>query len=282
MRNNKILQLNTFLGNKEERFHFARVTIHQPSDLRLHQHSFAEIFWIESGSGHHFINGKKKSLQMGTMVFVRPQDKHTFGSDGNKHGITIANLAFEPDTIEHLYNRYFQGSQEYFWTNNHLPFQIELSTEQVFQLATQADKLQYCSKTVFDLDRFLLKLFDIILPKFQNNSISDLPSWLHVALEHTRTPKGFHQDIQEICKLTGRSADYINRLLKEKTGFTFTQTINKFRLQYAGNQLMMSEVAIKTICSECGFANLGYFYKIFSAYYGQTPNEYRQKNRTIV
>nr|MBA3710432.1 AraC family ligand binding domain-containing protein [Planctomycetota bacterium] len=38
-----------------------------------HTHEFAEVFWCESGSGLHHINGQTIPLEAGDVVFMRPE-----------------------------------------------------------------------------------------------------------------------------------------------------------------------------------------------------------------
>ena len=83
--------------SEQEKFHLARVKIHSRQDLSLHEHDFAEVFWIENGKGIHLINGQRVRLQEGDLVMIRPDDEHTFTS--NKIGLTLMNSAFFPLAI---------------------------------------------------------------------------------------------------------------------------------------------------------------------------------------
>ena len=42
----------------DEKFHLATTTITSGTDLKIHNHDYAEIFWIKDGEGLHVINGK--------------------------------------------------------------------------------------------------------------------------------------------------------------------------------------------------------------------------------
>ena len=63
---------------------------------------------------------------------------------------------------------------------------------------------------------------------------------------------------------------------------SLTDLINEFKMQYATTQLSITSMPIKEICTNCGFRNLGHFYKIFRSVYNQTPYEYRRINQLIV
>ena len=41
-----------------------------------HSHTFWEIFFLVSGKGIHYLNGKKYPLSIGDAYILRPRDKH--------------------------------------------------------------------------------------------------------------------------------------------------------------------------------------------------------------
>lgn len=53
-------------------------------------------------------------------------------------------------------------------------------------------------------------------------------------------------------------------------------------MRYASTQLSLTTMPIKTIARNCGYANLGHFYKIFEKQYGCTPKQYRSASQKPV
>lgn len=82
--------------------------------------------------------------------------------------------------------------------------------------------------------------------------------------------------------LCDRNIDHVNRIVRIHFYKTLTELVNEFRMRYAITQLAITNMPIKQICSNCGFRNLGHFYKTFRAVYHQTPREYRKLNQMIV
>lgn len=91
MKRDSQFKLSYFLSANEV-FHIARVNITSSQDLSLHTHDYAEILWIEKGTGYHHVNGRQVRLSAGDMVMIRPRDCHTFSATGR--GITLVNIAF--------------------------------------------------------------------------------------------------------------------------------------------------------------------------------------------
>ena len=70
MKRDSQFKLSYFLSANEV-FHIARVNITSSQDLSLHTHDYAEILWIEKGTGYHHVNGRQVRLSAGDMVMIR-------------------------------------------------------------------------------------------------------------------------------------------------------------------------------------------------------------------
>lgn len=75
------------------------------------------------------------------------------------------------------------------------------------------------------------------------------------------------------------SAGYASRLIKNKTGRSFSEALNLYRIETAAKLLSETEYPIDRIACEIGYANASGFYKQFTAFYGMTPAEYRKAFR---
>ena len=95
--------------------------------------------------------------------------------------------------------------------------------------------------------------------------------------EVTSYIKQNYKDIS-IRKLTDRfsfNEDYFNRLLKSKTGMTFTEYVQTIRLKEAEHLLLNTNFTIDEIVSMVGYQNKGCFYKIFYEKYKITLGKFR-------
>lgn len=62
-----VFKLSYFLS-ANEKFHIARVNITSSQDLSLHSHDYAEILWVEKGTGIHHVNGHQFRLSPGDLI----------------------------------------------------------------------------------------------------------------------------------------------------------------------------------------------------------------------
>lgn len=76
----------------------------------------------------------------------------------------------------------------------------------------------------------------------------------------------------------GANSSYLSRVFHEETGMTFTDYLNRVRVDRA-TKLLQENLPLKDIASRCGFKNYGYFLKIFKDYTGKTPKEFLAQQR---
>lgn len=70
--------------------------------------------------------------------------------------------------------------------------------------------------------------------------------------------------------------DYFNRLIKKKTGMTYSEYLQNIRLKKAAEMLLTTKLSVSEIAERTGYHNKGYFYQIFTEKYKMTPAKYRE------
>ena len=277
------MEVQSFLFNDfirdDEVLHLARVTIYSRRDISLHKHDFAEIFWVENGHGTHLVNGREIKLEPGDLVMIRPDDEHTFTS--SRKGLTIMNLAFSTDTLQHLRNRYFQDLNYYFWTSNFLPFTTSVDMALIRQISRRAEESFKFRNSLLSLDSLLLFIFRSIAPSEDVIINKQIPAWLHNAMQDFCTPELFSQGYDAFVKLCEKNIDHINRTVRKLLHKSLSDLIAELRMSFAAKQLVITNVPIKQISQDCGFNSLAHFYKTFRKVYQVTPSDYRKINQNV-
>ena len=226
-------------------YHIARLTLTSKTPEGIHDSDFHEIFWVESGSGTHWINGVSYPLEVGDIVFVRPDDFHSVHAAAqDRHyrleGFDLHRLA---------------------------------SVSSLFELPQKGDaELQ-----------LLLLLVGRMIERSQNPAErSGIPDWFDSALSKLRDPDVLRMGTPELIRLAGRGADHVARVCRKHLGKTPTEVVNELRLERAAQRLAQTAVPIDAIAEECGMPNLSYFYKKFSQQHGMTPGAYRKSALKIL
>jgi AraC-type DNA-binding domain-containing proteins len=70
--------------------------------------------------------------------------------------------------------------------------------------------------------------------------------------------------------------NYFNQLILEQTGLTYSQYLQKLRMEKAACLLLQTDLPVDAIAIKMGYSNRSHFYKLFEAYYHSTPKKYRE------
>ena len=263
-----------------EAFHIARVQLRGANACPVHDHDFAEVFWVERGAGNHRINGQRLPLKRGTIIAIRPADSHGFTAD-TADGLTLVNVAFPAATVRFLRERYFRGQRDFLWSNTTLPRQLTLTASRLRWLEGWTEHLARAPRTRLEIERFLIELLSELIAQMPHATTELPPEWLTQALERIREPQHFVHGTRELARLAGRTPQHVNRELKDRLRLTATDVVNRARLDQAGLLLRMTPKKIIEIALDCGFENLAYFYQLFRAHYGVTPRLYRRRHQAV-
>ena len=257
-------------------FHLARCEYPSTNRFPSHTHDFAEITWIESGTGKQIINGSVYLLKQGDLFFIRPADFHSF--EAGTDGLTLINLAFPADIVTELERRYFPNTSCYFQTQEKFPWSTHLDAESFTQVAKLFSTLAGTVRDRLELDRALLTLFSIVRRPFMNLPFEDAPDWLRCACAEMQRPAHLAEGIPALIRFAGRSPEHTSRELRKYSGITPTEFINRLRLDHAARLLCTSGHSILETALECGFENQGHFHRCFKTRFGTTPLKYRKQN----
>lgn len=84
--------------------------------------------------------------------------------------------------------------------------------------------------------------------------------------------------LSDMSVCLGYTEDYLNRIIKEITGATYSDLLKEIRVQLAITKLKETDMSIHDIVSSVGYSNVQFFYQVFKDKFGMTPNEYRKKH----
>lgn len=263
-------------------FHLARkVMVASADNSTPHTHDFAEVFWLEDGTGTHCINGRRLALGRGDIVFIRPPDQHGYRLGAAKT-FTLVNLAFSAATLDFVHRRYFTGRRDWPWAPNALPAMLTLNPSQLSQLAHMVDDLAQAPQHRIEVESFLLNLLRLVIGRERQAQAVQPPAWLRMALDRFAQPRHLTMGTVELARLTGRSPEHVSRVVRKLWKQTPTELVNRIRTDHAARELRMTDRSIVQIANDCGLGNLGHFYKLFKHRFAMTPRQYRLRHQAVV
>jgi AraC family cel operon transcriptional repressor len=257
-----------------EAFHVARATKTPKNPTALHTHDFAEVFWVEEGSGRHrFLRGEQP-LEPGDLVFIHPTDVH--GIEGAPL-LRFTNVAFPMETYRLLRDRYF-NADECPWGRRPPPRVFRLDPPLLRQLGRAADDLFAAPRTRLFIESFLLNLVCRLQATGSPRLPPGSPDWLRHACAVICRPENLRGGAAAFARLAGRSPEHVARATRRWLGETPSDYVNRVRMRYASRQLAMSDAKIQDVAWECGIGNLSHFYRVFRRHFNTSPGDFREQH----
>ena len=140
-----------------------------------------------------------------------------------------------------------------------------------FRLLTELAEIDDDEK----LAAWLRKTLEHVMSTIERQKDFTPPLLIGKALEFMR--KNLHRDISrdETARFAGISPSHFSRLLKERTGRSFTELLRQCRVDLACDMLQKTEKPIAQIADACGFCDQSYFTRVFQDVKGVTPKQFR-------
>lgn len=258
-----------------------------------HTHDFFEIMCVINGSCTNSIGSQIHTLHAGDIVIIAPGTMHAI-SDTNEDSL-IVNLLLRSTTFDSnffyilkdqtILSDFFKNTLYHNERFSYLLFHATTDSE-VFTILTALYQ-EECSNKRYknSVKNQLVELFfsyllrnhekDLSLP---NPNGSDEENNFIFILKYMEER---YQNItlQELANFFHYSERHMIRLLKEYTGQSFSQNIQKIKLKHAAQLLTTTNLSQKEIASRVGYSNPSHLKALFIQQYQMTPAEYRNRNK---
>lgn len=245
-----------------------------------HTHDFAEVFWIEQGTGQHDHGGVRRRFGPGTLVFVAANDVHAFAADGPR-GFRIVNVAFPVSTWRHLVRRYLGRDGDWLAREpGARSFSLEPGELEVVRIA--ARELLDGARDRFALERFLMNLIHLVRRRAPIGASHHMPPWLRHAVARTREPSVLEGGVSGFVALCGRSAEHVARETRRWLGRSPTELVNDARMDQAAHMLANDDRSVVDVALSVGLSNVSHFYRLFRARFGLAPAAFREAQRRVL
>lgn len=130
-----------------------------------------------------------------------------------------------------------------------------------------------------DLAAWLRHTLEHMISTIERQKDFTPPLLVSKALDFIRT--NLHRDISrdETARHAGISPSHFSRLLKERTGRTFSELLRQCRIDLACDLMLTTEQSLAQIADTCGFCDQSHFTHIFQDVKGATPKQFRQNSQ---
>ena len=250
-----------------------------------HTHDYIEIVYMCQGETSHIINGNEIKLLCGETLILNQHATQKIlpaGKDDIAVNFIIMPQFFNKtlemmDEEETPLSRFIidciTGKES---TNGYL----HLKTAHIQEIHNLFENLIISfvesKKGKRKINEYLLGI--LILEFISNSEIFDLDNVDKGAvLEVLRYIENNYADgtLAEFSEQSHYDFHWISREIKQKTGKTFTELLQKKRLLQAEFLLRTTKMRVSDISINVGYNNTNYFHKIFEKQYGISPKKYR-------
>lgn len=264
----------------------------QGCKTQMHTHEYLELAYIVSGTFHQRILGKDIIFKQGELCLIDKNCIHQDCLDTDSACILfigIANEMFDNIINHQLADQriisFLQTAllkQKNLWQYLHFkPMDDSNHKIEEHLLALVDELIRHDKASSYICHGLLMRIFSLLSSSYDISLSSKMQKKMNWLLfeEITGYIKQHYRDIS-IRQLSGHfhfNEDYFNRLLKSKTGMTYTQYVQKLRLEEAEDLLLHTDLNIDDIAARVGYSNKGYFYKIFLEKNKITPAKFRKE-----
>lgn len=249
------------------------VQIINSGDNYYHSHNFYELFYITGGSIKHSLNNITHELSIGDVVFLRPGDIHCFlrekGNLCSHRDIALTVPLYEKIAAFFKYDPLADLTA-------YAKTEIDVNT--LSRLETDLQAIVNCDPVENSSLYFVLaELFRTMKKSDVNETPSNkAPEWILGLISKLEMPEYFCLDPNDIFAEINYSKEYVSRIFRKVTGKTLTDYLNQKKLSFASVLIQNTNKSIETICFECGYNNVSYFYRTFKKTFNKTPCELRK------
>ena len=265
---------------------------HTPQNHNIwHYHEELEFIFIRKGKGTFFVGDSIQSFSDNFMILIGSDTPHYWLFDdvylrekiptqADIHVVHFkadfcgANFLTLPEALP-IQNVYKKAERA-------ITFDADDSVLTSFfdRLATQSPlmRLSNLLQTLsYIAEGSALQL--LVSEDYANPQQQDDYKRMNKIFEHIRLHYKTKIQLEEIAQLAGMTSNSFCRYFKQKTGKTFVQLVNEFRIGQACKMLTETDATIKQISFDCGFQNFVSFHKIFKSFTKTTPLHYRDHRR---
>ncbi|MGA2549750.1 MAG: AraC family transcriptional regulator [Burkholderiaceae bacterium] len=256
--------------------------------VRWHYHEEYELHLIVASRGKVFVGDYIGTFEPGHLVLTGPRLPHNWiSADVPVGGVPLRDvvLQFSDAPLR-------QAAQSISELAEILPL-LERARHGIefFGISDQARDRYVRIKQSHGLQRFSLFLELLgelarctdyrLLSAVQLQSVEDeaslarLSSIVDYVAEHCTS----EMSMPEIRSRLGMTGSQFSRYFRQATGNTFTDFVNRLRINKACELLMETDHYIASICYEVGFNNVANFNRRFLQIKGMAPNEFRRQSQ---
>ena len=239
-------------------------------DYPCHWHNFYEFEYIRSGEYIHIVNGRRRLLGKGDLVFCTSSDIHSIEVTDKAY---VSTIQFEEKHLTDTSKRIINSLKSRNFTFNDKD--AKQVRDSIFQLHDLKDETQ-----PLRLDNIRNRIETVLLYCAAADGNTEIKTGgLIGAVGYIDSNFREPITLEKAANLAGLSKGAFSAVFRKKIGVTFQDYIIKKRLNWASTLLKSTELNITEIAYNSGFRSHSHFSSMFKKVFGISPLDYRDKHR---
>lgn len=260
----------------------------------FHKHEFFEINYVLSGNFTLLFEDKSTILSKGDLCLLAPNAKHAIEAmDDNSMVLNILirystfldifiNTVRDKTQISQFFmnNIYSKEKLRYilFHTNGDPVIRnyiLDMYQEQM-HLDQYSDRIICSLMTIFFTQLMRRHGKSAEMPEMQNQQKDPSNAIVNYIMNHYNDIS-----IQQVAEHFHYSRQYCSKLIKEITGYSFSDLLTSIRMKQGIVLLSNTSLSIADISEKLGYKNPETFIRVFKKFQKETPSQYRKKQTVL-
>jgi AraC family L-rhamnose operon transcriptional activator RhaR len=262
---------------------------------RMHQHDFIEIAYVSSGTGCHRIGDYQYQVAKGDLFLINYQVPHGFfSSPPPGEPLVLFNCVFRPEFLDAslFHSTYFEDIATFFlfeslFSDDKPPSPtLTLHDRDFFAIGDLFQKMYHEYKLLQKgyselirayLTELIIKIFRLLESDRRGRLNGRHRELVAKAIEYLKQNYSSEIRLEDLAVQSFLSKNYFSKLFKEVAGISFSESIQRLRVDEARQLLLDTELKVADIAFQVGFNDLKFFYEVFKRMTGKTPGDYRKE-----
>ncbi|MFC5406053.1 helix-turn-helix domain-containing protein [Cohnella soli] len=250
--------------------------------LPIHVHDFVEIQFVAEGKGFHYIGDERIYVEKGDLFIVPIGTRHVYrpASEASKDELIVYNCLFDPSVPEKLTCAYPLPDEALtLLSGDGRSYRRYKDAFHEGKACMEALHREYRTALPGYEAAMYARLTELLvcLYRLELNDRESAPatSRLAQAFEYLERHYAGPVTLAEVAAVLPVSSSYLQRMLKQATGQTFTEFVQNLRIRKCCELLRHTTMSVKEIAERSGYRDPKFFHELFRKKTGQTPRTYR-------
>lgn len=278
------------------------VYVNRSDELRefcgvIHKHDFLEVAYVIEGSGIHIVGGKQYEISKGDLFVINYDIPHGFfAKTGSDKEPVVYNCSFMPGFLDSslFSSNQFQDIASSFLFKSLFPEDyrpspdLKLHGAEFNEIGDLYSKMYseykgmkkgYCDIIRAYLIELFIKVFRLMETNEPKAHTARNVETVNKAVSYLRRNFNSEVKLDDLAMQSFLSKNYFSRLFREVAGISFSDYIQRLRVDEACSLLRQSDMKVIDIARQVGFKDIKFFYEVFKKITKKTPGDYRQQQR---